>query len=144
MFLYYLFCHIPTSLLLFSSCGQIDAQATVWQSPRMFAMICVHACPQDAGKRSVIDAAREDARLFKIASELADEEERKRQWRVARGEVRTHLCYVTRQTSNALPASKLHSTQILHAQPNMLLVPGGIGLSIMLGKPWSSCDISIG
>ena len=42
---------------------------------------------QDTSKRNVIDAAREDARLFKISSELADEEERKRQWRVARGEV---------------------------------------------------------
>lgn len=48
----------------------------------------MHACGmQDASKRHVIDEAREDARLFKIASELADEEERKRQWRVARGEV---------------------------------------------------------
>lgn len=48
----------------------------------------IRACGlQDASKRSTIDAAREDARLFKIASELADEEERKRQWRVARGEV---------------------------------------------------------
>jgi hypothetical protein len=42
---------------------------------------------QDVGKRRIIDDAREDARLFKIASELADDEERKRQWRVARGEV---------------------------------------------------------
>ncbi len=42
---------------------------------------------QDVGKRRAIDDAREDARLFKIASELADDEERKRQWRVARGEV---------------------------------------------------------
>lgn len=39
-------------------------------------------------KRKAIDDAREDARLFKIASELADDEERRRQWRVARGEVR--------------------------------------------------------
>ena len=53
-----------------------------------------HACGlQDASKRNVIDAAREDTRLFKIASELADEEERKRQWRVARGEVNQHFCY---------------------------------------------------
>ena len=53
-----------------------------------------YACgSQDASKRSVIDAAREDARLFKIASELADEEERKRQWRVARGEVSRRFCY---------------------------------------------------
>ena len=42
---------------------------------------------QDASKRKAIDAAREDARLFRIASEVADQEERKRQWRVARGEV---------------------------------------------------------
>jgi len=42
---------------------------------------------QDVSKRKAIDDAREDARLFKIASELADDEERKRQWRVARGEV---------------------------------------------------------
>ncbi|KAL0031255.1 hypothetical protein WJX77_011655 [Trebouxia sp. C0004] len=41
---------------------------------------------QDVDKRRAIDDAREDARLFKIASELADDEERKRQWRVARGE----------------------------------------------------------
>ncbi|DBB10067.1 TPA: hypothetical protein ACH3X3_001657 [Trebouxia sp. C0006] len=41
---------------------------------------------QDVSKRKAIDDAREDARLFKIASELADDEERKRQWRVARGE----------------------------------------------------------
>ena len=42
---------------------------------------------QDVSKRKAIDDAREDARLFKIASELADDEERKRQWRIARGEV---------------------------------------------------------
>ena len=42
---------------------------------------------QDVSKRKAIDDTREDARLFKIASELADDEERKRQWRVARGEV---------------------------------------------------------
>ena len=42
---------------------------------------------QDPEKKKAIDAAREDARLLKIATELADEEERKRQWRVARGEV---------------------------------------------------------
>lgn len=54
-------------------------------------MIC--ACGvQDASKKSIVDAAREDARLFKIASELADEEERKRQWRVARGEVIQYSC----------------------------------------------------
>ena len=47
---------------------------------------------QDVSKRKAIDAAREDARLFKIASELADEEERKRQWRVARGEVGRDCC----------------------------------------------------
>ena len=49
---------------------------------------------QDVSKRRAIDDAREDARLFKIASELADDEERKRQWRVARGEVSTlkNLC----------------------------------------------------
>ncbi|KAA6418637.1 MAG: hypothetical protein FRX49_11462 [Trebouxia sp. A1-2] len=41
---------------------------------------------QDVSKRKAIDDAREDARLFKIASELADDEEHKRQWRVARGE----------------------------------------------------------
>ena len=57
----------------------------------------MYACGmQDASKRNVIDAAREDARLFKIASELADEEERKRQWRVARGEVNQHSCYCCR------------------------------------------------
>ena len=44
---------------------------------------------QDPEKRKAIDAAREDARLLRIATELADEEERKRQWRVARGEVCT-------------------------------------------------------
>ena len=42
---------------------------------------------QDSTKRKAIDDAREDARLMRIANELADEEERKRQWRVARGEV---------------------------------------------------------
>lgn len=46
---------------------------------------------QDVSKRKAIDDAREDARLFKIASELADDEERKRQWRVARGEVGSSL-----------------------------------------------------
>ncbi len=49
---------------------------------------------QDVGKRRAIDDAREDARLFKIASELADDEERKRQWRVARGEVGSSLLIV--------------------------------------------------
>jgi len=46
---------------------------------------------QDVSKRKAIDDAREDARLFKIASELADDKERKRQWRVARGEVGSSL-----------------------------------------------------
>ncbi len=50
------------------------------------------ACAQDSSKRKAVDDAREDARLFKIASELADEEERKRQWRVARGEVNPIAC----------------------------------------------------
>lgn len=44
---------------------------------------------QDTTKRKAIDAAREEARLVRISNELADEEERKRQWRVARGEVLT-------------------------------------------------------
>ncbi|BDA44900.1 probable DnaJ homolog subfamily C member 5 at C-terminar half [Coccomyxa sp. Obi] len=40
---------------------------------------------QDSGKRSAIDADREDARLRRLAAEMAAQEERERQWRVARG-----------------------------------------------------------
>ncbi|EIE21657.1 DnaJ-domain-containing protein [Coccomyxa subellipsoidea C-169] len=40
---------------------------------------------QDAGKRSAIDADREDARLRRLAEEMAAQQERERQWRVARG-----------------------------------------------------------
>lgn len=41
--------------------------------------------PQDTGKRSAIDADREDARLRRLAAEVAAQQERERQWRVARG-----------------------------------------------------------
>ncbi|KAK9908498.1 hypothetical protein WJX75_008702 [Coccomyxa subellipsoidea] len=40
---------------------------------------------QDTGKRSAIDADREDARLRRLAAEVAAQQERERQWRVARG-----------------------------------------------------------
>ena len=40
---------------------------------------------QDGGKRAGIDAAREDAALRRRAAEDAAQQERERQWRVARG-----------------------------------------------------------
>ena len=43
------------------------------------------AARQDAGKRAGIDAAREDAALRRRAAEGAAQQERERQWRVARG-----------------------------------------------------------
>ena len=42
---------------------------------------------QDATGRREVDQGREDARLRRIAEELAKEEETQRQWRVARGQV---------------------------------------------------------
>lgn len=40
---------------------------------------------QDSGRRQAIDAEREDARLRRLAEEVAEQQERERQWRVARG-----------------------------------------------------------
>lgn len=40
---------------------------------------------QDSGRRQAIDAERKDARLRRLAEEVADQQERERQWRVARG-----------------------------------------------------------
>ena len=40
---------------------------------------------QDPAKRKALDAAREDARLRELATQAAAQEERERQWRVARG-----------------------------------------------------------
>ncbi len=42
---------------------------------------------QDATGRREVDQGREDARLRRIAGELAKGEETQRQWRVARGQV---------------------------------------------------------
>ena len=68
----------------------------------------IRACGmQDASKRSTIDAAREDTRLFQIASELADEEERKRQWRVAKGEVISLFLQLLQDAHLKWPAPEL-------------------------------------
>ena len=48
---------------------------------------------QDATGRREVDQVREDARLRRIAQELAKEEETQRQWRVARGQVGDPLLY---------------------------------------------------
>ena len=40
---------------------------------------------QDPAKRKALDASREDARLRELATQAAAQEERERQWRVARG-----------------------------------------------------------
>ena len=67
---------------------------------------------QDATRRKAIDAAREEARLIRIATELADEEERKRQWRVARGEVRTQRVSLA-SGSLSLPVPPPHMTSLV-------------------------------
>lgn len=51
-------------------------------------VLSCHSCfghPQDSKKRSAIDADREDARLRRLAEEMVAQQERERQWRVARG-----------------------------------------------------------
>ena len=40
---------------------------------------------QDPDSRKALDASREDARLRELATQAAAQEERERQWRVARG-----------------------------------------------------------
>ena len=40
---------------------------------------------QDPAERNALDEAREDARLRELATQAATQEERERQWRVARG-----------------------------------------------------------
>lgn len=56
----------------------------VLKTSRADAVFAMWHC-QDTGKRKAIDADREDARLRRLAEEMATQQERERQWRVARG-----------------------------------------------------------
>ena len=86
-------CFLPCSTgNQLSSCLPSASVALLPIIPTSFPHHCMQAVSvaakhlQDVGLRKAVDDRREDARLHKLAEEHVAQQERERQWRVARGE----------------------------------------------------------